>query len=195
MWHPPSGGLGQGSGGDGESASTHGGLSQRLSLTTAGRRTAFAVTEGLTACHPRSARRLSGLYPLCFERGSEGHTGSGRGGGKGAVFFFCGGRSAACVMCVHVEVKASKRLKEPRLLQKVIHKAEMALMSNCLKCVRKGRRSRYVTAATSLRLPAQSQFPVLKVSYLWARRLREQCGSPTRTPQVRRGLMCSDRAF
>lgn len=67
-------------------------------------------------------------------------------------------------MCVHVEVRTFERLEELRLLQKVIHKAGMALMSNCLECVRKGRCARYV--ASSHRLPAQSRFPVLNVSYL-----------------------------
>ncbi|TWW58241.1 G-protein-signaling modulator 2 [Takifugu flavidus] len=58
-------------------------------------------------------------------------------------------------MCMHVEVKAFKRLEELRLLQKVIHKAEMALMSNCLKCVRKGRCSRMESSCLDLALEGE----------------------------------------
>lgn len=62
-------------------------------------------------------------------------------------------------MCTHAKVKKFKRqAKELRLLQKVIQKADMSLLSNCLQCVRTGADSRYVTVAASHRLQLGRSF-------------------------------------
>lgn len=62
-------------------------------------------------------------------------------------------------MCTHANVKKFKRqAKELRLLQKVIQKADMSLLSNCLQCVRTGADSRYVTVAASHRLQLGRSF-------------------------------------
>lgn len=48
----------------------------------------FTAAKGLTACHPRSARRLSGLNPLfCFEHRSEERTRQTAAGERGALSF------------------------------------------------------------------------------------------------------------
>lgn len=54
-------------------------------------------------------------------------------------------------MCMHVKKEEIKGvvLKELRLLQKVIEKLEMSVVSNCLDCIRMGRGSRYVSLITS----------------------------------------------
>lgn len=62
-------------------------------------------------------------------------------------------------MCIHTKVKKYKRhAKELRLLQKVIRKADMSLLSSCLECVRTGTDSRYVTAAPLHRLQLRGRF-------------------------------------
>lgn len=69
------------------------------------------------------------------------------------------GRSAE----MHVKVKKFKRLKELRLLQKVVQKADMSLVSSCLKCVRMGRDDRYVNSNhfTSDMVSSSERFLVL----------------------------------
>lgn len=56
-----------------------------------------------------------------------------------------------CVMCMHVKEEQVKGvvLKELHLLQKVIEKIEMSVVSNCLECIRTGRGNRYVSLVTS----------------------------------------------
>lgn len=51
-------------------------------------------------------------------------------------------------MCMHVKEEKVKgvALKELCLLQKVIEKTEMSVVSNCLECFRMGRGNRYVSA-------------------------------------------------
>lgn len=186
MWHPPSGGLGLGSGGGGERGSPHGSLSQQFSLTTAGRWTVFTVTEGLKACHPRSARRLSGLNPLVrFEHGSEEHTGKGCGGERGLSSFSAGGDwpHALCV-CTWKSRNSS---------------VWQSCVSRKWSTRQKWRWCRFVWSASErggapgtwprpVHIDSQlsRSFQLWNVSYLWARRLREQRGSPKCTPRVRR---------
>lgn len=54
-------------------------------------------------------------------------------------------------MCMHVKEEQVKGvvLKELHLLQKVIEKIEMSVVSNCLECIRMGRGNRYVSLVTS----------------------------------------------
>lgn len=55
-----------------------------------------------------------------------------------------------CVMCMHMKKEKVKGvvLKELCLLQKVIKKLEMSVVSNCLQCIRMGRGNRYVSHFT-----------------------------------------------
>lgn len=74
----------------------------------------FTGAEGLTACHPRSARRLSGLNPLFGSgRGSEEHTGKRPRGGKGSRLLFLRGGEIGCLRYVCAreswEIQASER--------------------------------------------------------------------------------------
>lgn len=52
-----------------------------------------------------------------------------------------------CVMCMHVNKEKVKGvvLKELGLLQKVIKKLGMSVVSNCLECIRMRRGDRYVS--------------------------------------------------
>lgn len=52
-------------------------------------------------------------------------------------------------MCMHVKEEKEKDnvLKELGLLQKVIKKLEMSVVSNCLECIRMGKGNRYVSMA------------------------------------------------
>lgn len=58
-----------------------------------------------------------------------------------------------CVMCMHVKEENVECVvrKELRLLQKVIEKLEMSVVSNCLECIRMGRGNRYVSPVASAR--------------------------------------------
>lgn len=48
-------------------------------------------------------------------------------------------------MCLHVKEKKGVVLKELCLLQEVIEKLEMSVVSDCLECIRMGRGNRYVS--------------------------------------------------
>ncbi len=54
-------------------------------------------------------------------------------------------------MCMHMKEAKTKGvvLEELCLLQKVIEKLEMSVVSNCLECIRMGRGNRYVSLITS----------------------------------------------
>lgn len=62
-------------------------------------------------------------------------------------------------MCMHVQEEKVKGvvLKEPSLLQKVIEKLEMSVVSNCLDCIRMGRGNRYVRPGISMSLHVDSR--------------------------------------